>query len=230
MFEHDGDDVVTKPFSYPELRGRIRALLRRAYEPHPAPVTRIGALSIDHRAREAAVAGRPIALPRRSSSCSAASPPSRPAYSPSRSCCANCYDLSSVHSGDGYIHVSGSTATLALDTGNGGIKFDDVSGDVSARTGEGGISGAEVSSKNVQASTGNGGINIVWSVAPTTVVATSGNGGIHVVVPQGSGPYRTSTHTGNGSVDVTALVDSTAASSITAETGNGGISVGYPNP
>ena len=29
VFEHDGDDVVTKPFSYPELRGRIRALLRR---------------------------------------------------------------------------------------------------------------------------------------------------------------------------------------------------------
>ena len=27
VFEHDGDDVVQKPFSYPELRGRIRALL-----------------------------------------------------------------------------------------------------------------------------------------------------------------------------------------------------------
>ena len=62
MFDRGGDDVVAKPFSYPELRGRIRALLRRAYQPHPAPVTRIGALSIDHRAREAAVAGRPVAL------------------------------------------------------------------------------------------------------------------------------------------------------------------------
>ena len=62
VFDRGGDDVVAKPFSYPELRGRIRALLRRAYEPHPAPVTRIGALSIDHRAREAAVAGRPVAL------------------------------------------------------------------------------------------------------------------------------------------------------------------------
>ena len=60
VFDRGGDDVVAKPFSYPELRGRIRALLRRAYEPHPAPVTRIGALSIDHRAREAAVAGRPV--------------------------------------------------------------------------------------------------------------------------------------------------------------------------
>jgi DNA-binding response OmpR family regulator len=62
VFDRGGDAVVAKPFSYPELRGRIRALLRRAYEPHAAPVTRIGALSINHRAREAAVAGRPIAL------------------------------------------------------------------------------------------------------------------------------------------------------------------------
>ena len=35
VFDRGGDDVVAKPFSYPELRGRIRALLRRAYEPRP---------------------------------------------------------------------------------------------------------------------------------------------------------------------------------------------------
>ena len=60
-----------KPFSYPELRGRIRALLRRAYEPRRAPVTRVGALSIDQpRSREVGrgrAAGR--ASTRRSSSC-----------------------------------------------------------------------------------------------------------------------------------------------------------------
>ena len=91
VFDRGGDDVVAKPFSYPELRGRIRALLRRAYEPHAAPVTRIGALSIDHRAREAARRRAPgRRSPRRSSSCSAASPRSRPGCSPSRSCCATC--------------------------------------------------------------------------------------------------------------------------------------------
>lgn len=62
FFDRGSDDVLAKPFSYPELRGRIRALLRRAYAPRPAPVTRIGALSIDHRAREAAVCGRPVRL------------------------------------------------------------------------------------------------------------------------------------------------------------------------
>ena len=32
VFERGGDDVVSKPFSDPELRGRIRVLLRRAHE------------------------------------------------------------------------------------------------------------------------------------------------------------------------------------------------------
>jgi hypothetical protein len=133
-----------------------------------------------------------------------------------------------LHSGDGYVHVSGSTGTLALDTGNGGIEFDNVTGNVVAHTGNGGVSGTQVSSKNVQASTGNGGIHITWSDAPTTVVATTGNGGINLVVPQGSGPYRTSTHTGNGGAHVSVASDSSAASSITADSGNGGITIGYP--
>ena len=132
-----------------------------------------------------------------------------------------------VHSGDGYIHVTGSTAALSLDSGNGGIEFDNVTGDVVAHTGNGGLSGSQVSSRNVQVSTGNGGIDITWSMAPTTVVATTGNGGIHLVVPQGSGPYRTSTHTGNGSAHVNVANDSSAASSITAETGDGSITIGY---
>ncbi|HWF42321.1 MAG TPA: DUF4097 family beta strand repeat-containing protein [Acidothermaceae bacterium] len=133
-----------------------------------------------------------------------------------------------LHSGNGDIAVTGSTAALSVDSGNGGIEFDNVTGDVVAHTGNGGISGSQVSSKNVQASTGDGGIHITWSMAPTTVVATTGNGGIHLVVPQGSGPYRTSTHTGNGSAHVNVASDSGAASSITAETGDGSITIGYP--
>ena len=133
-----------------------------------------------------------------------------------------------LHSGDGDIHVSGSTAALSLDTGDGGIEFDDVSGAVTAHTGDGGITGTQVSSKSVQAATGDGSVHISWAAAPTTVNATTGDGSIHLVLPADSGPYRTSTHTGNGSVHVTSRVDSTAAASITAETGDGSISIGYP--
>ena len=49
VFDHGGDDVVTKPFSYPELHGRVRALLRRAYQPAAHRVLRVGALRDRHR-------------------------------------------------------------------------------------------------------------------------------------------------------------------------------------
>jgi DNA-binding response OmpR family regulator len=62
VVERGGDDVVAKPFSYPELRGRIRALLRRAHEPRPAVVSRIGTLTVNHLTREVRVGERPVSL------------------------------------------------------------------------------------------------------------------------------------------------------------------------
>jgi DNA-binding response OmpR family regulator len=62
VFDRGGDDIVQKPFSYPELRGRIRVLLRRAYEPRPTPVSRVGALTVNHRTREVRVGDRQVAL------------------------------------------------------------------------------------------------------------------------------------------------------------------------
>jgi DNA-binding response OmpR family regulator len=62
VFEHDGDDVVTKPFSYPELRGRIRALLRRTASQQQRRIVRIGTLRVDLAGRETHVDGQPVAL------------------------------------------------------------------------------------------------------------------------------------------------------------------------
>ena len=62
VFDRGGDDVVAKPFSYPELRGRIRALLRRAHQPRPEAVSRVGALTVNHLTREVRVGERPVSL------------------------------------------------------------------------------------------------------------------------------------------------------------------------
>ena len=62
VFDRGGDDVVAKPFSYPELRGRIRALLRRACEPRPTRISRVGTLTVDHLAREVRIGDRVVDL------------------------------------------------------------------------------------------------------------------------------------------------------------------------
>jgi DNA-binding response OmpR family regulator len=53
--DRGSDDVVAKPFSYPELRARVRALLRRSHDRQRRPVIRFGALRIDTVTRQVRV-------------------------------------------------------------------------------------------------------------------------------------------------------------------------------
>ncbi|MBN8714296.1 MAG: response regulator transcription factor [Xanthomonadales bacterium] len=54
------DDYLVKPFAYDELIARLLALARRRVASEPT--LRVGALEIDPRARQARVAGNPLAL------------------------------------------------------------------------------------------------------------------------------------------------------------------------
>ena len=78
-FERGCDDYVGKPFSYPELRGRVAALLRRARARRAARGRlRVGELEIDpRRAVGAPARRRRSSSRRRSSRCCACSRPSR---------------------------------------------------------------------------------------------------------------------------------------------------------
>lgn len=62
VLERGGDDVVRKPFAYPELRARIAAVLRRSEIRRGARVLRAGPVAIDVRSREVRVSGRPVEL------------------------------------------------------------------------------------------------------------------------------------------------------------------------
>jgi len=61
-FDHGCDDYVCKPFSYPELRARIEALLRRADARRRPGRLRIGELEIDAASRMVRLRGEPVEL------------------------------------------------------------------------------------------------------------------------------------------------------------------------
>jgi DNA-binding response OmpR family regulator len=61
-FERGADDYVCKPFSYPELRGRVAALLRRSGQRPRTGRLRVGELMIDPSSREVTVRGTRIEL------------------------------------------------------------------------------------------------------------------------------------------------------------------------
>jgi DNA-binding response OmpR family regulator len=61
-FDRGADDYVCKPFSYPELRGRVAALLRRADRRPTQGRLRAGALEVDPPSREVRLHGERIIL------------------------------------------------------------------------------------------------------------------------------------------------------------------------
>ena len=62
MLERGGDDVVRKPFAYPELRARVAAVLRRSTSRRCARILRAGPIMIDVRSREVRVRDRAVEL------------------------------------------------------------------------------------------------------------------------------------------------------------------------
>ena len=61
-FERGADDFVAKPFSYPELRHRVSAVLRRANGRRVEGRLRVGDLELDPASREVRLRGRGIHL------------------------------------------------------------------------------------------------------------------------------------------------------------------------
>jgi DNA-binding response OmpR family regulator len=62
VLDRGGDDIVRKPFAYPELRARIAAVLRRSELRSGARILRAGPIAIDVRSREVRVHDRPVEL------------------------------------------------------------------------------------------------------------------------------------------------------------------------
>ena len=62
VLDRGGDDIISKPFSYPELRARVAAVLRRAECRRHRRQLRFGPLTIDLAARQVRLGEEPIEL------------------------------------------------------------------------------------------------------------------------------------------------------------------------
>jgi hypothetical protein len=77
------NDAIGKPFSYPQLRARVEALLRRADVRRRPGRLRVGELEVDAAARFVRLRGTPVELSQNDSRSCARWPPTRRACSPS---------------------------------------------------------------------------------------------------------------------------------------------------
>ena len=60
LLQRGSDDVIAKPFSYPELRARVEAVLRRMAPREPGAIVSAGPVRIDRRCRTVPVGNRAV--------------------------------------------------------------------------------------------------------------------------------------------------------------------------
>ena len=130
------------------------------------------------------------------------------------------------------VDVRGSTSNGAItlrDVGevdvqssNGRIELDEVTGGVVAQTSNGRIIGRDLDGDGVRATTSNGAIDLELG-EPQDVEARTSNGPIDLTVPSDS--YRVTTETSNGRTDVGVPNDSDGRFTLDLHTSNGSITV-----
>lgn len=135
-----------------------------------------------------------------------------------------------LHTGNGAVLVRGIDAPVTVHSGNGHIELIDLAGPIRASAGNGWLEGRSLRATDVEASTGNGHLDLGFAVPVHRVRARTGNGSLEVHVPDRPGAYRVDATTRNGSRTVAVRTDPTGTDTIDVATGNGHLRVDYRSP
>ncbi len=115
---------------------------------------------------------------------------------------------------------------VAIETSNGRIDIEGITGDVDIETNNGAIDGDDLGSAIASAHTDNGRIELAFADAPDDVEVQTDNGRIVVRVPEGA-DYAVTADSDNGAIEIDVTDDPTAERSIRASSDNGAIDVEY---
>jgi DUF4097 and DUF4098 domain-containing protein YvlB len=129
-----------------------------------------------------------------------------------------------VDTGDGSVEAQALTGNLSIHTGDGHIRVDGAKGDIRLRTGDGSIEGRDLDGR-LEADTGDGHVTVEGRFDSLNI--KTGDGSITARAGAGSKLANGWTiHTGDGSVDMSIPADLQA--NIEASTNDGRISLGIP--
>ncbi len=117
---------------------------------------------------------------------------------------------------------------VTVQTNNGDIDLQGLSGSIDLTTNNGEIDGTRIDAGSVQATSDNGDVNLTFSTAPDDVVAYSDNGDVTIEVPPTDDDYQVDASSDNGHVQVAVPTDPQAQRTINAESGNGNVHARYP--
>jgi hypothetical protein len=124
---------------------------------------------------------------------------------------------------DWTIRAPAATA-LELKGGAGEITVTGFAGPIKARGGAGGITGHRLTSREVDAKAGSGGVELTFVQPPDRVRATASAGGVDLTLPAGT-RYDVRAHADTSDPDVEVDTDDSAPHKIIARTGAGSVHV-----
>jgi hypothetical protein len=128
---------------------------------------------------------------------------------------------------NGPIRVEDIDGAIDVTTSNGEISLDGLTAQVTARTSNGSVTGTALHSADLDVSTSNGRVSLVFAAVPTSVAVRTSNGNIEIAIPPDSPPFALSTSTSNGQVRNEIRTDPAASEVIDLRTSNGDITLVY---
>jgi len=126
---------------------------------------------------------------------------------------------------DGSIRVVGLSGAVDVFSDNSGVELVGLRGPVTVHSANGSLTGEDLQSPSVEASTENGSVDLGFTAAPDTVLATSENGWVEVRLPDVVGDYRVDAGTDNGSTEIGVATDPASSRSVVLRSDNGDLRV-----